>query len=204
MNSLRAIIAASLVACAPAVAADDSPDPRAILERTKTTGGTFTIHYWNSVTIPGETAFEEASAEFHQGDLHRVETPRDRVVADCRAQTGAHLFVAAGEVVEGPMVATYACGISTHTPILSLERLPDTVTKFGPAQRVRVTDARFIRDYTVLANGALVHTVFSENSPEQRVHIVAEAFFLEEAIPAGMAFDKASLATPFLPQGIRP
>lgn len=204
MKAFFGIIAATLTLCSPAIAGDDTAAAWAILERTKTTNATYTIHYWNRVTIPGEQSFEEGSAEFHKGDLHRIEMPRDRVVADCRAKTGALLSVQTGEITEGPRVAGFACGINTNVPILSIELLPDVETKFGVAQRIRITDEQEIREYSVLENGVLVRTTYAENRPGGQTLVVAEARFLEDSVPEDMMFDKASLATRYLPTDIQP
>lgn len=188
-----------LLACSSAIAGDDNAAALAVLERTKTTRATYTIHIWNRVTNPGKPAFEEASVEFHKGDLHRIETPRDRVVADCRAKTGAHLSVETGEITEGPEIAAFACGINTNFPILSIEILPNAETKFGVAQRVRVADKQNIREYSILENGALAKTTYTENRIAGQVLVVAEATLIENSVSEHVMFDKASLGRRYLP-----
>jgi hypothetical protein len=54
-----------------------------VLEKTKSTRATYSVFFWNRVDPGNRPAFEEWSAEFHMGALHRVETPRDRLIADC-------------------------------------------------------------------------------------------------------------------------
>lgn len=203
LKLLFGIVPATLTACTPATAGEDNAAALAVLERTKTASATYTIHIWNRVTNPNEPAFEEASAEFHKGELHRIETPRDRVVADCRAQTGAHLSVETGEITEGPRIAAFACGINTNFPMLSIELLPDVETKFGVAQRVRVTDKQNIREYSILENGALAKTTYTENRPDGQVLIVAEAILLDDRVPENMMFDKASLERRYLPANVQ-
>lgn len=203
LKSFLGIVAATLSACTSATAGDDNAAALAVLERTKTTRATYTIYIWNRVTNPNNPAFEEASAEFHKGDLHRIETPRDRVVADCRAQTGAHLSVETGEITEGPTIAASACGINTNLPILSIELLSDIETKFGAAQRVRVTDKQNVREYSILENGALARTTYTENRAAGQVLIVAEAVLLENSVPEDLMFDKASLGRRYLPTDVQ-
>ncbi len=83
---LLGIVAVGSIVVSAACAQSSSEAARAVVERTKTTSSTYTLYLWNRVTIPGEPVLEEGSAEFHKGDLHRFETPRDRIIADCRAQ----------------------------------------------------------------------------------------------------------------------
>jgi hypothetical protein len=203
LKSFLGILAATLSVCTSAIACDGNAAAFAVLERTKTTRATYTIHIWNRVTNPNKPAFEEASAEFHKGDLHRIETPRDRVVADCRAKTGAHLSVETGEITEGPEIAAFACGINTNFPILSIEILPNVETKFGVAQRVRVTDKQNIREYSILENGALANTTYTENRVAGQVLVVAEATLIENSVPEDVMFDKASLGMRYLPTDVR-
>jgi hypothetical protein len=204
LKALPAIAVTTLTFCSPALAGDDTAAAWAVLERTKTASSTYTIHYWNRVTIPGEQAFEEGSAEFHQGDFHRIEMPRARVIADCRARTGASMFVETGEISEGPEVAGFACGINTNFEILTIELLPDIETKFGIAQQIRVTDQREIREYSVLENGILVRTTYAENRPGGQTLVVAEATLLQNTVPENIMFDKSSLAVSYLPNNIQP
>ena len=161
------------------------------------------MYLWNRVTKPAEPVLEEGSAEFHTGDLHRVETPRDRIVADCRAQTGAYLSIASGEIVEGPKVAAAACGINTNFPFKSVELLPDIRTKFGIAQRVQVIDNENIREYDVLQNGALVRTAYTENRPGGSLLIVTEAVLLEDTVPDNAMFTRAALTKSYLPSDLK-
>lgn len=203
MKAFFGIVAVTLAACSPAIAVEDNSAALAVLERTKTANATYTIYIWNRVTNPNEPAFEEASAEFHKGDLHRIETPRDRVVADCRAQTGAHLSVETGEITEGPRIAAFACGINTNLPMLSIEILPDVETEFGVARRVRVIDEQNVREYSILENGALARTTYTEARPNGRVIIVAEAILLEDSVPEDMMFDKESLGRRYLPADVQ-
>jgi hypothetical protein len=179
---------------------DTTADARAVLESTKNTSSTYTLHYLNSVTIPGEPIIEEVSAEFHQGDLHRVETPRDRIVANCRAGTGSHLSVTSGKLVEGKKVAAAACGINTNASIISIELLSDVQTKFGTARKVRVVDKENVREYTVSKEGVLLKTTYSENRHNGALLIVTEAFKLTNSVPDANMFSEDSLNRSFLPK----
>lgn len=195
--------AGTIWGCAPVAAVDASPAALAVLDRTRTTNATYAVYSWNRITRPGDPPIEEGSAEFHKGDLHRVETPRDRVVADCRAQTGAYLAVTTGEVIEGPQIAASACGIDSNYSALEVALLPDVQTDFGLARRVRVTDSTYVREYSVLQNGALVRTTYTENRAGGQQVIVTEAVRVEDRVPDAMMFDRATLTTAFLPADVR-
>ena len=82
-----------------------------IIARSKLTREMYAVYFWNRIERPGQQPEEEWSAEFNSGDLHRVETPRDRIVADCAASTGTYLSLSTGKVITGPQVAGVACGI---------------------------------------------------------------------------------------------
>lgn len=200
---LLSIVAIGIIFVSAADAQSSSEAARAVVERTKTTSSTYTLYLWNRVTNPGEPVLEEGSAEFHKGDLHRFETPRDRIIADCRARTGAYLSVESGEIIEGPKVAAAACGINTNFPFKSVELLPDQQTKFGVAQRVRVIDNENIREYHVLKNGALVRTTYTENRPGGSLLVVTEAVRLEETVPDDVMFTRAALTKSYLPSDIK-
>lgn len=203
LAKLSGFVAAAALSCCVAAARDTSEAAKAVLERTKTTTSTYSLYLWNRITRPGEPAFEEGSAEFHKGNLHRVETPRDRVVADCKAKLGFYLSSASVEIVEGPKVAAAACGIDTNSPFLSIELLPDVPTRFGTAQRVRVVDANTVREYDVLGNGALVRATYTENRPGGSQLIVSEAVRLENTVPDDAIFSRDSLAKSFLPKDLK-
>ena len=198
-TKVLSIVATGSLFVSAACAQDSSEAAKVVLERTKTTTSTYSMYLWNRVTKPGASVLEEGSAEFHEGDLHRVETPRSRSVADCRLRTGAYLSVASGEIVEGPNVAAAACGINTNFPFNSVELLPDVRTKFGVAQRVRVTDNENIREYDVLQNGALVRTTYTENRPGGSLLIVTEAVRLYYTVPDDAMFTRNALTKSYLP-----
>ncbi|HMT43945.1 MAG TPA: hypothetical protein PKA59_05290 [Chakrabartia sp.] len=194
------VVALSIMLGSLAWAQDPASPAQLALNSTKTTNSTYSLYIWNRITKHGEPAFEEGSAEFHKGDLHRVETPRDRMVANCRKKTGVYYSVASGEVIEGPNVAAVACGINTNVPIISLDLVNYVPTKFGIARRVRLVDKDYVREYDVLKNGALARTTYVENRPKGEQVVFAEALRVEPRVPSGDIFSKASLKRRYLPQ----
>lgn len=174
-----------------------------ILERTKTVTGTYALYLWNRVTLPDQEAIEEWSAEFHSGDLHRVETPRDRVIANCREHVGAAFSLVTGEITEGPQIAGAACGIDTNASIVRAKWLGPVRTPFGEAQRVLVADPENVRQYDVSDQGVLLGATYRQNQPGNRLLLTAEAVKLEPVLPGVGMFDRESLRTSFVPDAYK-
>jgi hypothetical protein len=195
--------AAGLAGAAILPAAPSQPQETAkamaILNRTKIVTGTYALYMWNWLTPPEGPAYEEWSAEFNAGDLHRVETPHDRLVANCRTGEGYAYSVETGQSSQGPSIARAACGIDTNTPSLSAVSEGAVATPFGRAERVTVTTAELVRRYQVSADGILLATVYAENTPAQTVRLVNEAVAVERTLPKPGMFDRASLARSYVP-----
>lgn len=200
-----------MAASTPAAAATgDAEQAAAILARTKATQATYAAYFWNRITLPlpDQAPVEEWSAEFHQGDLHRVETPRDRVLADCRNGTGWALSLVTGALNHGPQVAAAACGINTNAIVAKLTLLGPVSTPFGPAEQVRVVDNEHIRDYAVSADGILLKTTYAQNDAAGRPVLTARAFRVDRTLPEsagpdGAMFDPASLTRSFVAEEMR-
>lgn len=195
--------AAVLIGSGSAQALNGSLRAKAILDTTKTTRSTYSIYIWNTVTNPEKIPFKEASAEYHSGDLHRVETPRDRIIANCREKTGAYLAVTSGKLIEGPSVAAAACGINTNFPILAMASLGEVKTKFGKAQRISVTDAQTVREYDVSPEGILLKSIYRENRVGGAILIVSEVVRLERQVPDQAMFVQTSLSRRYLPLNLK-
>ena len=198
-RSLRMAIVPLLVASVPAGAAVPPPDPNDIVARTKTTTGPYALYLWNRLTLTGEAPLEEWSAEFRSGDLHRVETPRDRIVANCRTGTGFAYSVETGQTDDGAWIARAACGINTNVPFQAIEWQGRVQTKFGPADRIRIVAGDLIRRYDVSPEGVLLRTVFWENGPGEAQQLVGWAVGVEKALPDDDMFSRASLKRSAVP-----
>lgn len=174
-----------------------------VLERTKITRVTYSLYIWNRITPPGEEAREEWSAEFHSGELHRVETPRDRVIANCRTLTGTAISLETGERIEGPSVARVACGINTNRRFSAVEWLGTIQTRFGAADRLRLIDDELIRQYDVSRDGVLLGTVFAVNRPGEPAVLTASAVAVKGDLPERDMFDVESLSRSVVPDRYR-
>jgi hypothetical protein len=170
-----------------------------VLEKTKSTRATYSVFFWNRVDPGNRPAFEEWSAEFHMGALHRVETPRDRLIADCSKLTGVAISLQTGETIEGPAVARAGCGINTNKPMISAELRGAVKTEFGSTERVRVTDAEHVREYDVSEDGILLQSTYREGSANGRLSIAGFAVGLERRVSSPDMFSRASLSPSFVP-----
>jgi hypothetical protein len=206
---MKIMVRATQVAVALAVlcaAACTPPDPeasltgkvKAVVERSKTTRQTYAAYSWNKVAVEGDPV-EEWGAEFQSDGMHRVETPRDRVVANCEAMTGFALSLVTGKTVKGPSVARAACGINTNKTFTGAEWQGIVRTPFGEADRVRLVDRRDVRTYDVTPAGVIVRTTYAANKPGEPVFLNSEAVALLSALPAEDIFTEASLARSYVP-----
>ena len=178
---------------------NDADRALSILARTKTTRATYSLYSWNRITPPDRPSTEEWSAEFNDGPLHRVETPRDRLVANCVEKSGTAYHVATTQTFSGPGVAGAACGIDTNTPIISIRYIGHVVDRAGRAERVEVTDAQRIRTYDVTRDGILIRTIYALNTPEKPVVLDVETAALVRALPRQSIFDADSLSESVVP-----
>lgn len=179
--------------------ADPPADPRAVaaFERTKRTRATYALYAWSWVKGSGFESGPRWSAEFHRGNLHRVETPEVRVIADCAAGTGTMFEVASGRTESGSAAAGAACGINSNFPIRALEWLGRRDTRFGPLDMLRVVDSADERIYGVDRSGVLVASEVFPLVEGSGACLQLEPLAVERQLPAKDMFSIASLAKSF-------
>jgi len=170
-----------------------------IVSRTHTTRATYAVYYWNRITPSRGEASEEWSAEFNRGNWHRVETPRDRMIADCQAMKGIDLSLETGQIVSGPAVARAACGINANRPIRSSEYLGRQQGKLGEFDRVRLTDAGDVRTYDVSSDGVILGVTYANVDKPQDVTLSMATTGLDRALPDADMFSPESLAHSVVP-----
>lgn len=160
-TAFAAVLVAFGAACS---ASEPNPEAKAeaAIERSRSTDATYSLYLWNRLTPPGRSAIEEWSAEFHQGSLHRVETPRDRIVANCKTLEGWHLDIRSGSVSKGESVARAACGIHANSAILRKTYEGRLDTDFGASEHLTIYDPGHVRTYLVADNGALLGATISD------------------------------------------
>lgn len=201
------VVAALSAACAEPPAPMDaarSDKGKAILERTKSTRATYALYSWTVMEGAGGRR-AEWGAEFHDGNRHRVETPGARVIADCASGAGAIHVVATGEVSRRDRIGDDACGIATGTAVASIRSLGKVETSFGPADRVEVTDASFVRTYDVSPEGVLLRSTYAlrPGASGPMDALVSVAVAVEPTLPAADIFEVSSLDRFMIPHEYR-
>lgn len=204
VTTARLALAAGLIltaaACSPPAKPVSDPRVDAVLERSRTTKATYAVYAWVRVERPNEDPTEEWSTEFHSGDKHRVETPAERVVADCAAETGKALTIATGEMLEGPEFARAACGVNSNKPFLEKAYVGSRETPTGRVDRIRLTDPDLIRIYDIDQNGVIVGTTFKLRRENNRTVLSVLKTVVESELPASDMFDEASLQRSVVPE----
>jgi hypothetical protein len=175
-------------------------EARALIALTRETRATYTVVGSTLIYLPDGTQVREWAAEFHDGIHHRVETPRDRAIADCDAMTGVHLNVTTVEVTEEPGVALAACGVQAHSKILSARLGGTRQTRFGPAMHLVIVDETDIRTYDVAPDGALLNATITGRDGTRK--LVMRAVHYAADVPAGI-FTASSLGRSAVPANLR-
>ncbi len=174
-----------------------------VVVRSKTTRATYALYTWIRMAKTGEPVVEEWSAEFNAGRYHRVETPRDRLVADCEAMTGTALRIPTGEVYSGREVAAAACGIDSNPEVALATWDGEFPSPFGKVDRIRLTNEAFIRIYDVNGDGVIVRADILYNTPGARPTLQTLSTDLFPKIPAGDMFSRESLSVSFVPEAYK-
>jgi hypothetical protein len=172
------------------------------LALSRETKATYSLYSINRITQDDKT-IEEWAAEFHSENMHRVETPRDRIIADCRAGTGTALNLATGQRSSGPQYAKAACGVNANIPILSSRFLGKIKTKFGSAEKIEITDKYQIREYSILANGVLAEAKITERGPPKKLRLTNCPILVTKKLPEHDIFSIESLGKSVVPIDIK-
>jgi hypothetical protein len=169
-----------------------------LIAKSRATSATYSLYNWNVITKPDQPPKEEWAAEFNEGSRHRVETPRARIVADCAALNGTYLDLESGQTFSNSQIAKVACGISSTKPILSAKWLERISSRFGPLDRIKVTDDNVIRTYDIADNGVLVNATISDL--DGTLQLKNWAVDLVPSLPENEIFSEASLARSVVPE----
>jgi hypothetical protein len=187
----------------PSASAGIDPRAQAAVERSRITTGTYALYNWQWARDPNGRPWPSWSAEFHHGNLHRVEMPYARVVADCAARTGTLLLVPTGERQTGEAIASSACGVASNAPVISLEWLGQREHRFGRLDMVRLVDPAQVRTYAIDRSGVLVAAEILPRDPSARDCLQNEALAIERTLPEGDIFSEASLDRIVTPERYR-
>lgn len=200
------VAAVALVPFAAAGVAVDAIEPslseeaRQLIDFTRETRATYSLVVMNRVKRPDGSITEEFSAEFHDGAHHRVETPRDRMIADCEEMTGTYVQMGSAKLISGAAVARAACGVQANTPIQSARVAGKRETRFGPVTHLIVVDADHVRTYDVAANGALLGATISDRDGNWKLINRAVSFTAD--VPPDI-FSAESLGKSAVPERLR-
>jgi hypothetical protein len=199
--ALALAVAASALVNSPTTAHSvAASEVNSIIKRTQTTQATYGLVSTNEIRRDDRTIHEFA-AEYNQGDLHRVETPRDRIVSNCRTGWSAHLDIATGLVTLSDGIAAVACGIWTGDVVHSAEMTGTRPSEFGSLQLLKITTYASARTYEVAPNGAIVgETITDQNG---KLRLITRAISLSEQLPPGDIFSEASLARSVVPDELK-
>jgi hypothetical protein len=162
-----------------------------VILRTRSTHATYFVVTANEIHRDDGTIHEFA-AEFNQGDFHRVETPRDRIVANCRTGWSAHLNLASGKISHGDQISGSVCGIDPTAIVEDRAITGSRQSQFGLLQQLRIVRVDGTRNYEVAPNGAIVGETLADVTG--KVRLVERAILLSDHLPAADIFSEASLA----------
>ena len=198
-NARASVTPAAGITDTPTRQADALARVLAVIKRTKTTRATYAIYTWIWLKRGDNTPAEEWSAEFNSGVRHRVETPRDRLIADCEALNGTAVSLPSGETHSGRQVADAACGIDTVRAVDSAQWLGTVSTPCGKADRVRLISAELVRTYDITADGIIAATTYARNVDGEPPILVTKATTCSSELPLGSLFDQPSLQQSYVP-----
>lgn len=175
----------------------------AVFERTKTTTATYALYSWNWVQDPEGNIRSEWAAEFHDGALHRVETPAARLVANCLTGDGTIYDVASGDRWSEEWVAKAACGINSNIELRALEWVGQADSRFGPLETIRLIDAVNTRYYVVDTKGVLIASEYFSRHDHVANCLQSEPLAVESRLPRDDLFTEASLEHSAVPEKFR-
>jgi hypothetical protein len=173
---------------------------RAVIAKTRDTHATYSLFSWNVITPPDAPPYEEWSAEFNAGFLHRVETPRIRVIANCKLRSGMLLEVETGRTTEGPEVAATACGIDNSQPFIEASLVGESKGKWGTVTNLRIRTADMFRTYAIEPRGIIVAETISD--PDGQLRLTMKAREIRNWVPRDI-FTVGSLQQSFVGNDFR-
>lgn len=140
------------------------PDAEKVIALTRETRENYSVFIWYTITDQLGLPREEWAAEFNRGNMHRVETPHVRIVADCETMTGSSFYVPSGEIYRNPKVARTACGIQANSKIISAKVTGTSNGQYGTVTSLRIVDNEAVRTYEVASNGAIINGTIDDRN----------------------------------------
>jgi hypothetical protein len=173
------------------------PAVQAVIDRSFATRDGYGVVMRVEVVLDGRR-FEDTSAEFRQGAMHRVENGLRRVLIDCDTGETASFEVSAGRVVSREDQSG-ACGVAVNADrVQSARMLAPASGPYGRADVIELTGADYVRRYAVTEDGIIVdnewvprraNVGFSIRTLSVEVRRGAQdpAMFVESALDRGFA-----------------
>ncbi len=164
-----------------------------VLLRTRQVSITYAVYQWNEVADNSEAGRSEWAAEFHSGNMHRVETPLVRVVADCSTFSGFMYDVAKKQTTADRNAGVYACGVNLGRRPRLLEYVKHVSSKYGLLDVIHVVDDQDDRFYGISTAGVIITTEYTslKNDGHCLQGVTVE---LTDKLPQSDLFSEASLA----------
>lgn len=185
-----------------AVASPSAVDPRVrkVMALTRNTHATFSLYAWNVVKPEGKPQFGQWSAEFHSGDLHRVESGQHRMVADCKQMTASYFDPETLLIIDDNKAARVACGVADLRPIQRGAYLGRASGRFGWVERIRIEDGETIRTYSIDRRGAIVAQTVANSKGQWILRL--EAREIRSWVPSAI-FTRESLNHSVVPDNMK-
>jgi hypothetical protein len=192
-----ALLCVAAAAAVPTVSAETTT-AETVVARTKSPPSDYSLYQWTEVRPDDTSRFSFWAAEFHRGSLHRVETPMDRLVADCSAMTGTHLSLVTGETKSGRDVAETACGID-----MANAGAPDYAGRldsgYGALDIIKLRKDQLDRVYWISPAGLIIQSEFRKGSDANDWVLRNWAIRVEMTSPSEKMFSPDSLSASFVP-----
>jgi hypothetical protein len=202
MLAVRRAIYLGLLAVSAFPAQAQSINADAVIARTKHPAHDYSLFQWTNVTTGDGRLYSFWAAEFHQGSLHRVETPMDRIVADCAAMTGTHYSEVTGETTTGRAAAETACGIDM-TGAEGAEYLGRRESDYGILDAIEIARDGQRRTYWISPEGVIIRSQFARAGEATSWVLRNWAIRLELASPNAEMFTASSLTKTYVPAALQ-
>lgn len=195
----RVALAATLILAGPAIAQDAvSPEVRAVIARSRNPTVDYIVVHSERVTLQGRT-FEQVSAEYQRGAMHRVETKPARAIANCATGDMVRYLPALDRIERFSGGDRGACGIGDAEPVLSSRMLLPVTGPWGRADVIELTGHDFVRRYVVTDDGILVSGDWTPRRPDVSFATRTLQVVVTRAVPDPAMFEEASLRRTFTP-----
>jgi hypothetical protein len=175
------------------------PVANTVVERTRQTQSTYAVYLWGSALDKDGNTEEHWSAEFHSGDWHRMDSPKIRVIANCRTHVGYFHDVATGQTTDAPNAYRGSCGIYDAPDVSEIIKLDSISSDNRQLDQIKITDAKFIRQYAIDSDGVIVGSDWTAKDGSAAPCVKTRAIAVIPILPEKDIFSEVSLARSVVP-----